>query len=172
MYWLKTAAFVSILLFTASCSVISSQVMKEAAPAIEFRQLMKEAHSYVGRTVVVGGYVLATEKRADKMSILTLQAPLGFRDEPKSRDKSQGRFIVLHRAFLDPAVYKRDRKITVAGNVVGLTTEDDQHCPNGCLNIESREIHLWPDYYYHGPEYYRYGDPPYPPRLFLYDPTW
>jgi outer membrane lipoprotein len=172
MCGLKTAIIMSMLFFTVSCSVMSRQVRKEAEPAVAFKALMKEAHSYVGRTVIVGGYILAIEKLADKVIILTLQAPLGFRNEPKSSDKSQGRFIVLHKGFLDPAVYRKDRKITVAGNIVGLTTADDERCPNKCLNIEGREIHLWPEYYYHKPRYYPYGDPPYPARLFPYDPTW
>jgi len=169
---LKAAIFMAMLVFTASCSVISSQVRKEAEPPVEFKKLMRETNSYIGKTVIMGGYILQTEKLADKMYILALQAPLGFRYEPKSKDKSEGRFIVLHKDFLDPAVYKKWRKITVAGNVVGLTTADDERCPNKCLNIESREIHLWPEYYYQRARYYPYGDPPYPPRLFPYDPTW
>ncbi|MGD8508883.1 MAG: Slp family lipoprotein [Syntrophobacterales bacterium] len=160
-----------MLFYTASCSVISSQVRKEAEPPVEFKTLMKEANAYVGRTVIVGGYILATDKLADKSVIVTLQAPLGFRSEPKSRDKSQGRFIVVHKDFLDPAVYRKGRKITVAGYVFGITTEDEVRCPNTCLNIESREIHLWPEYYYQGKKY-DYGDPPYPSRLILHDPTW
>ncbi|MGD8687253.1 MAG: Slp family lipoprotein, partial [Syntrophobacterales bacterium] len=131
---LKTAIITSMLFYTASCSVISSQVRKEAEPPVEFKTLMKEANAYVGRTVIVGGYILATDKLADKSVILTLQAPLGFRSEPKSRDKSQGRFIVVHKDFLDPAVYRKGRKITVAGYVVGITTEDEVRCPNTCLN--------------------------------------
>ena len=172
MCGLKTAVLMSVLLFTASCSVISSQVRKEAEPPVAFKTLMEEANSYIGKTVIVGGYILETEKLADKMSILVLQAPLGFRDEPKSKDKSKGRFIVLHKDFLDPAVYRKWRKITVAGIVAGLTTANNEHCPNQCVNIESHEIHLWPAYHYHRPRYYPYGDPPYPPRLFPYDPTW
>ena len=144
---LKFAIITSMLFITASCSVISSQVRKEAEPPVAFETLMKEANAYVGRTVIIGGYILATENLADKTIILSLQAPLGFRNEPKSRDKSQGRFIVVHKEFLDPAVYRKDRKITVAGYIVGLTTEDDERCPNTCLNIESREIHLWPEYW-------------------------
>jgi len=168
----KTAIFTAMLLFAASCSAISSQVRKEAEPPVEFKTLIQEVNYYVGKTVIVGGYILETARLADKTSILILQAPLGFRDEPKSKDTSKGRFIALHKDFLDPAVYKKWRKITVAGTIVGLVTEDDEGCPNKCLRIESREIHLWPEYYYHRPRYYPYGDPPYPPRLFPYDPTW
>ena len=171
MCGLKCAIITSMLFFTASCSVISSQVRKEADPPVAFETLMKEANAYVGRTVIVGGYILETDKLADKSAILTLQAPLGFRGAPKSRDKSQGRFIVVHKDFLDPAVYREGRKITVAGYVAGLTTEENERCPHTCLNIESREIHLWPEYYYQGKNYH-YGDPPYPSRLILHDPTW
>ena len=173
MYRLKTAALMSILLFTASCSVISSEVRREAEPTLAFNLLEEEANSYLGKTVIVGGYILETENLPDKMSILVLQAPLGFRDEPKSKDKSQGRFIVFHKGFLDPAVYRKWRKITVAGIVTGLTTANVENCPNQCVNLESYEIHLWPEYHYHRPRYYPpFGDPPYPPRLFPYDPAW
>ena len=171
---LRTAIIVAILLSTVSCSVISSQVRKEAEPRIVFKTLMEDNDFYIEKTVIVGGYILETKNLADQTSILVLQAPLGFLDEPKSRDDSEGRFIVLHQDKLDPEVYKRGRKITVAGTVVGLTTAKTEDCPNQCLNIESREMHLWPETYYYPRRYYPYGDPYpyYPRRLFPYDPTW
>ena len=174
MCGLRTAIFVAILLSTASCSVISSRVRKEAEAPAAFKTLMEETDSYIGKTVIVGGHILETKNLADETSILVLQAPLGFRGEPKSRDDSEGRFIVLHQDKLDPEVYKKGRKITVAGTVVGLTTAKVEDCPNQCLNIESREMHLWPEYYYYPRGYYPYGDPYpyYPRRFFPYDPTW
>ena len=171
---LRTLIFVTILFSTASCSVISNRVRKEAEPPVVFKTLMEETDSYIGKTVIVGGYILETKNLADETSILILQAPLGFLDEPKSRDDSEGRFIVLHQEKLDPEVYKKGRKITVAGTVVGRTTARVEECPNQCLNLEGRDMHLWPNYYYYPRRYYPYGDPYpyYPRRLFPYDPTW
>ena len=142
---LRTAIFVAILLSTASCSVISSQVRKEAEPPVVFKTLMEQTGSYIGKIVIVGGYILEAKNLADETSILILQAP-----------------------------YKKGRKITVAGTVVGLTAAKVEDCPNQCLNLESREMHLWPEYYYYPRGYYPYGDPYpyYPRRLFPYDPTW
>ena len=170
----RTGIFIAVLLFTASCSVVSNQVKKEAEPPVLFKSLMKEGNSFIGKTVILGGYILETKKLDNKSSILVLQAPLGFRDEPKSKDDSEVRFIVLHKDQLDSEVYKKGRKITVAGTVVGRTAANTVDCPNQCLNIESREMHLWPEYYYDTPRYYPYGDPYpyYPSRFYPYDPTW
>ena len=56
---------------------------------------------------------------------------------------SQGRFIVQDNRFLDPAVYTKGRKITVAGVLVG-----EQRKPVGRTHyiyplIKADQIHLW-----------------------------
>ena len=87
--------------------------------------------------------------------IIILQTPLGFREEPKSKDHSQGRFILVQKGFLEPEVYSKDRKITVAGKVIGSVVKKVDDFSHPYLQIEGREIYLWSTnrYDYPGPYY-------------------
>ena len=93
-----------------------------------------------------------------------LQAPLGFDDTPKSKELSEGRFIIYHKGFLDPEVYSKDRRITIAGRIAGSGMENIDNYAHRYLKIESREIYLWSDqepyypapYHYYRPWYYPY----------------
>ncbi|MBN1932770.1 MAG: Slp family lipoprotein [Desulfobacterales bacterium] len=170
----KTLWMTFILLITASCSVVSQRIRDEAMPAIPFKTLLQEIDKHVGEMVVLGGYILETENRVDETIIKVLQAPLTIRDEPKDRDFSEGRFIVIHKGFLDPEVYSKDRKITVAGIIVGCKSEKIETCPLKFIKIESREIYLWQKYEYLYPPLspYPYYDDwfyPFPYRRYPHD---
>jgi outer membrane lipoprotein len=158
MIFLKTIFSVTVLLMsTVSCSVISQQLKDESLPPTPFGELLQNIDEYTGETVILGGYVLEIENITDETIIRVLQAPLSFGDEPDSRDKTEGRFIVSYKGFLDPEVYSKNRRITVAGIIIGLQTEEIGSCPYACLKIESREIHIWPEYEYR--DYFLYDDP-------------
>jgi outer membrane lipoprotein len=125
-----------------ACSVISKQIRDESEPSVAFKTLVEHADKYVGKTVILGGYILEVENQPDKTLISVLQTPLTFQDYPTSRARSEGKFLVLYKAFLDPEIYKKDIKITVAGRVMGLSVERIETCPIPCLNLESREIYI------------------------------
>jgi outer membrane lipoprotein len=149
-------------MFTTSCSVVSKQIKSESVPAAPFKTILDNTDVYLGKTIVLGGYVLETKKANTGTVLAVLQAPLGFRDKPKSKDQSEGRFIVFHSEFLDPEVYRNGREITVAGRVIGHTGPEDKNCPAKCLNLESREIYLWTEQKYYDPyPYYYYWPYPY-----------
>lgn len=162
-----------MLFFIMSCSVISQQIRKESMAPVNFKTLIQETDQYLGNTVILGGYILEIQNFPDKSTIKVLQVPLGWREDPKSRDDSEGRFIISHKGFLDPEIYSKDRKVTVAGIIVGTMAEEVGHFTKSYLKIESREIYLWPkeeDYLrpYYDPWYYPYPYywPPYP--FYLY----
>ena len=160
-----------LLIFSASCAVISQQLREKALPDMPFSELIKNADQYVGRTVILGGYIIETQNKANQTTIRVLQTPLTLGDEPDQKDKSQGRFIVIYDGFLDPEVYKKDRVITVAGTIMGVETEDIGMCPFSCLKIKSQQIYLWPEYdeRYYQPYYpYPYYYPPYRRHYYPY----
>jgi len=78
----------------------------------------------------------------DQTIIKVLQAPMGIREEPKSRDHSEGRFMISQKGLLDPEIYSKARKVTVAGIVVGTVVEKINDFPQPYLKIQSREIYL------------------------------
>jgi outer membrane lipoprotein len=161
------------VLVTASCSVISREVRDEAVPPVPFRTLAQAADQYEGKTMILGGYIIGTRNLDDETIIEVLQTPLGSQDKPKSRDLSEGRLIVSYEGFLDPEVYRTNRKITVAGTLTGCTIEKVQVC-----RIKSHEVYLWPDYQYRYPYGYYPGQSvllPYhrdPYRYHRYDRYW
>jgi outer membrane lipoprotein len=125
---------------------MSRQVRKESQPPVPLTILVKEADRYKGKTVILGGEILETENSKEITTITVLHIPLAFRHEPKAKDRSEGRFLVSHQGFLDPEVYAKGRRITVAGQVVGTVVKKVDHSPITCLHIQSREIYLWPEY--------------------------
>jgi outer membrane lipoprotein len=150
------------VLFYASCSVISPQIKTGSEPSVSFKKLAQEEDKYKGKTVILGGYIQETKTSGNETIIEVLQVPLTFQDEPKSRDKSEGRLIVLHEGLLDPELYSRNRKITVAGAITDCVGDDVKTC-----TIRSREIYVWPepiyDYRYdHGASEYDPFDSPFP----------
>lgn len=154
---------VMFLALAISCTVMSSQVRKEAISTTPFKTLIESSELYLGKTVILGGYIIQTENKTGDTIIKVLQTPLDLWETPTEVDKSEGRFIVLQKGYLDPVIYSKGRRITVAGSILGVEKEDIASCPNKCLKIESREIYLWPEYKYRDtyPYYYPYGRYPY-----------
>jgi len=148
----------------AGCSVMSKDVLREADKDVRFESIKQDASAYTGETVIVGGYVLETRNLEAETRLLVLQAPLTMRDEPKSSDLSKGRFSVVYDGFLDPAVYERGRKVSVAGTVSGEETARVNDYTLTIPVLDAREIYLWdkpewPGRYYYYDPYYRWPDP-------------
>jgi len=160
---LARGSIIAALLLSVSCSVISGRLQEQAEPRIPFPALLDNPQEHAGKTVILGGYILETVNKDGKTQVTVLQAPLQLGDEPKSRDDSQGRFIVLYDDLLDPEVYSEGREITVAGTVTGEAVAGTENCPKKCVSIAAVETHLWQSeraYYRQYPYYY---DPwPYP----------
>lgn len=141
---LKIPCLMVILAVTAaSCSVIPRSIRREALTNVSFHQLVQDTDQYTGKTVILGGYIIDVQNTADRTNILVLQTPLGYQDEPKARDLSQGRFLVVYDGFLDPAVYEKNRKITVAGTVAGNQTRKVGQYTYRLLIIRAVDLYLW-----------------------------
>lgn len=152
----------------AGCSVVSRDIHRNAEEEVEFRSLKRNVEKHAGKTFILGGYILETRNLEDESRLLVLQTPLGLRDEPKDRDLSEGRFMVICDGFLDPAVYEKDRKITVAGELLGTEKTEINEYEYLLPAINCRQIHLWQEHreiqqYYHDP-FYPWPGPYYPYR--------
>ncbi|MFZ7128521.1 MAG: Slp family lipoprotein [Desulfobacterales bacterium] len=153
-----------------SCSVMSSTVREAADPPVPFAALQQNPEAYIGRTVILGGYVLEVRNEKDATKLVVLQSPLKTGDEPGPRDASQGRFIAVKNGFLDPEIYQQDRKVTVAGTVTGSMKEPVSQKMFLYPVLEIVEVHLWEDEpdYRGTPFHYPYYDPWWP----YYRPWW
>lgn len=125
------------------CALMSPEVENEALPPIPFKVLIENGDKYKGDTVILGGYVISVENKTDHTRIVAVQSPLGVGKKPKAKDLSQGRLILIYNGFIDPEVYAKDRQITVGGKILSSSATDPK-APYPFLEIEIKEIHLWP----------------------------
>ena len=154
----STFAILAGALLLMSCSVMSKQVRKEAVFGPSFAELVNDAERYRGQTAILGGHVLEVDNKSNGTVMTALQVPLQSGDRPGSKDHSEGRLIISTSQFLDPEIYTKGRKITVAGKIIGSSRDEAGAALFPYLKMEAIELHLWPQY--QTPRYYYpYGNP-------------
>lgn len=141
---LVSIAILAAIVVAGCATVISREALKEVDQSVRFEQLLKNPQAYRGRTVLLGGDIIETQNLPEKTVIVVLQRSLGFRKKPAAEGASKGRFIVCVPGFLDPAIYRPKRKVTVVGSVLG-----EQVRPLGEIEytypvISERELYIWP----------------------------
>ncbi len=96
---------------------------QEIDTSVSFADLKRAPSEYVGRTVMVGGNVIKAKRTEAGTELEILQLPTereGLLTEERLR--SEGRFLAVREAFLDPASLPQGTPITVIGTVKGETT--------------------------------------------------
>lgn len=146
LYRMLLIAFLSASFSCAFRNVISDKIRSEAERAVSFQTLANATDRYIGKTVILGGYIIETKNVAGVANMTVLQTPLLIGEKPDSRSRSQGGFILTYKGYLEPEVYEKNRRVTVAGKVVGRMAEGSGNCPNPCLKLEYRQIFRWPMY--------------------------
>lgn len=133
-------------LAVAGCApVISQQSLNAVDQEIRFQQVLEDPDDCEGTVMLLGGEIIKTENMPNKTIILALHRTLGYRQEPISDRGSKGRFIVSAPDFLDPAIYRVGRKITVVGTVIGKEVRPLGELEYAYPVIEKKEIYLWPE---------------------------
>ena len=132
------------LVMTGCAPVISQQASKDVDQSVRFEQVLEKPDAYEGKIVLLGGEIMKTENFPDKTLIIVLQRPLGFQKKPATNGSSKGRFIISAPGFLDPAIYRPHRKITVVGVVAGKEVRPLGETEYTYPIISKRELYIWP----------------------------
>jgi outer membrane lipoprotein len=128
----------------SSCTCpISDVYRKEARPDVDFSSVHSNPAAYRGTLVIWGGEILRTVNSEGKSDIIVLETPLDQWEKPVSDVHSRGRFIVQDNRFLDPAVFAKGRKITVAGVMIGEQRQRLGRTSYTYPLIRANQIHLW-----------------------------
>lgn len=138
-----TALF--MLAFLPSCTyAISPAVMSQADKTITFEMLDADAEALKGRIVVLGGIIVRTVNTKQGALIEVEDKPLDYWGKPKRTDSTSGRFLVLHRGYLDDFVYAPGREITVAAEIEGTRRKaPDEEVAYQYPLVLSKELKLW-----------------------------
>jgi len=125
-----------------------------ATPLANYEALTSTPERYLGRMVILGGYLLKIDIRGSKAILTVLNAPLMIGDEPSGMEYTGGRFIVTVDQPFDSENYTRYRRVTIAGIFRG-TQPNSSHQPlRSWPLIESREIYLWTEFEYDERRFY------------------
>lgn len=109
----------------AGCgSVMSEGALKKVDRGLTLDIVRAKPDAYAGRNVLWGGIILVSENMEDSTEIEVLETELFSDDTPQSESQSlsKGRFIIKAEKFLDTAVFKPAKRVTVAGVVKGART--------------------------------------------------
>jgi outer membrane lipoprotein len=139
------ALLVAVALTLACSSPISRSVRRELDPDIPFQQLQEQPASFEGKRVLLGGEIIQTYNKQEGTTIEVLQKRLNRWGRPRDEDDTEGRFLVFTERFLDPVVYSRGRKITIAGIVLGGHVEKIGEVDYVYPLLRAIEVHLWKD---------------------------
>lgn len=154
----------SALIGVSGCAYpISKEIRREVTEDLTFPMVLENPTEYAGDIVLWGGKIIETINQKDGTEIIVLETSLDYLERPENDHESKGRFIAKTQKFLDPAIYKKGRKITVAGEIIGKETMPLGKGEYTYPVIMVKQLHLWKPMRYrydywpgYGPTYYDY----------------
>lgn len=167
--WLRISFLGGALLGLAGCvSYPISAPLRQQAKPVSIAQVQANAGPLIGTTVIWGGRIIQTVNQTNGGSLYILQLPMDRYEQPDAFAASPGRFIARSAGMLDPAMFKNNALVTVAGEITGTSLEPLQQTQYAYPVLNIREVHIWhavrPNYYYYPPATYWNYD--------LYGPDW
>lgn len=135
---------IAVLWVLNGCSpAISKEVRDAVDPAATFESVLHDPDSFKGKTVLWGGKIIQTRNTKDTTWIELLQQPLARNDRPIRGSASEGRFLIQHEGFLDPAVYGPGLELTLVGEVRGRETRPLDEGEYSFPVVSDRQLVLW-----------------------------
>jgi outer membrane lipoprotein len=154
--WFLSLSF--LILLSGCAHVISKDLRTKSDPSLTLSRVRQNPDAFKEKLVVWGGEIIETVNQRDGTTqIEVFQRPLGWRGEPKETNYSEGRFLVLTDYYLDSYIFRRGKKITVGGEITGEKTKPLGEMDYRYPVVSSKQIYLWPEYYYQPYPYYYYG---------------
>lgn len=160
----------------AAPNVIPPSLQPQVDTALTFVQLKESPDSYRGRVIVLGGEILSAKRLKEGTRLEILQIPLENQEPGLDRTKSQGRFVAVQKEFLDPATLPNGTRVTIVGEVTGVTVLPLDETEYAYPTLGIRNLKVWPDRFAlcRRENLYMYPYPwgPYWGRGYWYGPYW
>ncbi len=121
---------------------ISRDLMKTARKDLTYPIVIQNPKEYVGSMVIWGGIISDLRNEKEGAQITVLETPLDPGGVPQSQ-VTRGMFIARMDESLDPRVYQKGKKVTLAGEIIGQETKplDDMKYVYPVVHV--LELHLW-----------------------------
>lgn len=133
------------LVFALAGCTTTGQFTAPASSLVPFIELSRSPDSFKGRTVTLGGKVLAAKRQAEGTRIEILQLPLDSSFKPaRDLQKSQGRFLAIRKEFLDPATIPAGTFVTITGEITGALTLPLDETEYRYPTLAIATLQVWP----------------------------
>lgn len=168
-------------LLSACAPALRQELLDRGEPNPPLRDMQANPSAYIGKLYILGGMIVQTRfvQRGTQIEAVALE--VNSRGDLTGKRSGAGRFLAIYprdQGILEPEIYKKNRKVTIAGEFIGVQTgkidELEYHYPT----FEVKDIHLWEEeraYYYppyYGPQWYSPYYRPYYHPFWWDDPFW
>jgi len=149
------ALYLLSLLFLSGCAhVISDQSRNLIDASLTFAAMKERPDAHAGKFVMLGGIVAGVRNSKEGGQLEVVQTPLEGNGLPEDAYRSGGRFLAVSAGFVDEAVYRPGRLVTLVGEVKGKKTVPLEGVEYTYPVVAIKEIYAWK---------YADGDRGYPP---------
>lgn len=146
---IKQGCIIPILLgifFVYGCAgVISENIRGQVNEATTLKVVRESPAKHNDEMVLWSGEIIGAKNEKEGTLIEVLQKPADFDGRPKRVDTTEGRFLAIYKGYLDVAIYKKGREVSVAGRLKGQRVLPLGEIEYTYPVIQVEEIHLWPE---------------------------
>lgn len=148
-----------IFLLLFGCSTLPPAIEDPPAYDLSYGEATINIAKFKNAPVRWGGTIIEVENEPNFSAIQVLAYPLKSSARPGLDEASMGRFVIKSPGFLDPAVYTKNKPLTVAGTLQGSTERTIGNKTLQLPLITANYIQLWEetDYYPYYPYYGGWG---------------
>lgn len=141
--WQAMLLLFMCLVASACAPSLFSQYASQVREPISVVQAKSNPIRYKGEMVIWGGKIVKLTNRQDGTYLEILQLPLSYDARPQESDRSEGRFVAVYPGFLDPAIYRENRLVTIAGRIQGLEIISIGETKHSVPLVKAEKVHLW-----------------------------
>jgi outer membrane lipoprotein len=151
MRWRRTHILVAVVstLILSSCAtpVLYKGYMLEGERSVSFAALRENPDQYKGKLFILGGVIVRTRLIEAGSEIEALHVPVDAAGYFEEHGRSEGRYLALlprDGGMLDPAVYRRGRRVTLAGEFFGIRKGKIDEMEYAYPEFRIKQVYLWP----------------------------
>lgn len=127
----------------ACASVFTPEVRSQIEPTLSYPELAASPTSHVGRVILLAGTIVEATNFETNTRLTLLQYPVGRRHRPRTNQPSGGRFLLLVPGYVETAIYRPGRAVSVIGEVVGQEALPLGEATYTYPVLAPKELHLW-----------------------------
>ena len=149
------------------CASVVPEAIRTAAPGnVQIAQVREQPQQFRDTVVRWGGNIVSTRNERDHTVLEIIGRDLDDEGRPREEDRSLGRFLAKVPGFLDPAIYKPEREVTVRGRIEGVVEQAIGEFRYTYPLVRADDAYLWKPH----PPLTPYPYHPYHYDPFFYDP--